>query len=110
MTVRQIYFCESSRTFYQHQVNSYREISNCKSKQCVENGLDTANVHPQYIYLPKGSYTVRGKESRSSAEVWAEFVHDRHYTLVYQNDGVAIFKTKSGAKTAHHTGNRRVSR
>ena len=97
-------------TAYQHQVNSYSTISTCKSKRCLENGFDAVNVHPQYIYLPKDDYTIRGKETRSSSTVWTELVHDRHYTLVYQNKGVAIFKTKSTATVAHYIGNRRVVR
>jgi hypothetical protein len=85
---------------YREQLQNYVEVSSCDSGSCLSAELDEAGLAPDYLYVPKGDYTVRGIEREMPAEVQTELTSEVDYTLVYENDGVMIFERESGGAAA----------
>lgn len=77
---------------YDRQLGQFIELSTCSSEDCLTRELDQAGVQPDYLYLPKGEYTVRGVETTTSPELRTDLVRSSDYTLVYENDGAMIFR------------------
>ncbi|WP_132058647.1 glycosyltransferase family 39 protein [Halorussus amylolyticus] len=78
---------------YAHQLDLYRDMSACNSAQCMTTTLSNANVEPDYVYLPKGRFTVRGMEYQRTSKLAMSMHLSPRYETVYENDGVIIFET-----------------
>ncbi|WP_224333868.1 ArnT family glycosyltransferase [Haloprofundus halobius] len=80
---------------YAEQKDLYRSISECPDADCVSETLDDADVTPDYLYVPKGTYVLRGKRTDGGDDlVWSLMGADG-YEEVYENDGVVIFRVES---------------
>jgi len=77
---------------YRRQLSLYRELSTCESERCVTQRLQRANLHPDYLYVPKGSYTVRGMQRQNTTALRRALARSDRYRLVYQNSGAAIYR------------------
>jgi hypothetical protein len=82
---------------YRTQLGQFVELSDCDSGLCLTEGIDEAGIAPDYVYVPKDEYTVRGIEHQMPSEVRTELGHAEDYTLVYENDGVMIFERQTDA-------------
>lgn len=78
---------------YDRQLNLYQDVSACNSAQCMTATLSEAGVQPDYIYLPKGRFTVRGMEFQRTSRLAMSMHLSPRYEIVYENDGVIIFET-----------------
>jgi hypothetical protein len=76
---------------YSNQLRLFNRLSTCRTESCVTRYLIESNTYPDYIYVPKGSYTVRGMEETQSPTLVAELQRSMRYELVYENRGVAVF-------------------
>ena len=83
-----------SAAAYRHQLGTYRRLSHCHAATCLSNRLRRNEVHPDYVYVPRDTYTVRGKQIRQSSRMRRSLVRAGGYRLVYENRGVMIFETK----------------
>ncbi|WP_338729814.1 hypothetical protein [Haladaptatus sp. DJG-WS-42] len=93
----------TSHTYY-WEVEYYKAISNCGSANCVTQLLAFGDRHPDYLYVPKDGYTVRGKEREAGLGMQDSLYEAPRYDLVYENDGVLIYKVaKSPTQTADTT-------
>ena len=77
---------------YQRQLDLYRDVSACGTAACVTETLSRTGVDPDYVYVPRGHYTIRGEANRAPASLAGSMVEAERYELVYENEGVAIFR------------------
>lgn len=77
---------------YNNQISLFESISECDSSECLTATLDQADVHPQYVYLPKGKYTVRGQQMETSSQMRSSMIASSKYKLTYENREVMIFR------------------
>jgi hypothetical protein len=82
---------------YRRQLSLYEHVSTCRTEACVTGTMEAAGVEPEYLYVPKGPYTVRGDAHRSSAGLVRSLVDAGAYRLVHENEGVAVFRVTSDA-------------
>lgn len=78
---------------YNRQLTLYQDVSACNSAQCMDATLSEAGVRPDYIYLPKGRFTVRGMEFQRTSQLAMSMHLSPRYQTVYENEGVIIFET-----------------
>ncbi|WP_276302405.1 ArnT family glycosyltransferase [Halorussus lipolyticus] len=94
---------------YNRQLGLFREVSSCNSAHCMSQTLSEAGVSPDYIYLPKGEFTVRGMQYQRTSRLAMSMHLSPRYRTVYENDGVIVFevlgdeqgKGQSGEKAGH---------
>jgi hypothetical protein len=76
---------------YNRQLSLFNHLSTCSTPACLTGYLGEFRTDPDYLYVPRGSYTVRGMEQFAHAGLHAELTRSPVYDLVYQNDGVRIY-------------------
>jgi len=91
----------SSERYYR-EIRIFERVSTCQSEACLTWTLARADRHPEYVYVPKDEYTVRGKEYVGSSSLRSSLESSRRYELAYENEGVAVFAVLDG-------GNERLS-
>jgi hypothetical protein len=77
---------------YQRQLSLFKTLSTCDSERCVTANLRRANLCPDYLYVPKGSYTVRGLHRRNTTELRQALTRSDRFRLVYGNAGAAVYR------------------
>jgi len=77
---------------YNRQLDLYRGVSSCNSATCMTQTLSEENVRPDYIYLPKGKFTVRGMQYQRTSQLAMSMHLSPRYQTVFENDGVIIFE------------------
>ena len=77
---------------YEEQLTLYRTISECDSERCLTAALSTSDVDPDYLYVPKGEYTVRGIEESETRELRRTLRRSGEYAPVFENEGVVVFR------------------
>ncbi|WP_135825350.1 ArnT family glycosyltransferase [Halorussus ruber] len=81
---------------YNRQLGLFRDISSCNSAHCMSQTLSSAGVNPDYIYLPKGKFTVRGMQYQRTSRLAMSMHLSPRYRTVYENDGVIVFEVMGG--------------
>ncbi|WP_433623169.1 ArnT family glycosyltransferase [Halomicrococcus sp. NG-SE-24] len=84
----------NSPAAYRHHLQTYRRLSHCHAETCLSKQLRRADVRPDYVYVPKGTYTVRGIETQQRPRMRRSLVRSDDYRLVYENRGVMIFRVR----------------
>ena len=84
---------------YQRQLSLYREVSACGTERCVTATLSAAGVEPEYVYVPKGHYTIRGEANRAPPSLVDSMAVADRYERVYENEGVAVFRVVGDGET-----------
>jgi hypothetical protein len=82
---------------YQRQLTAFNQLSTCDSSHCLTVQLDRRNVAPDYVYVPKGEYTVRGMQVDKGTELARSLDVSGRYHLVYQNSGVEVYEYEPGS-------------
>ncbi|SFK88880.1 Dolichyl-phosphate-mannose-protein mannosyltransferase [Halogranum rubrum] len=82
---------------YNHQIELYNDISECGDADCVTQTLATNDVSPDYLYVPKGEYTIRGVEYTADGSLRRSLIDTRGYEPVYENDGAIVFRVTGRA-------------
>lgn len=77
---------------YQHHLQTYRRLSRCYTEKCLSKQLHQTNVRPDYVYVPKDTYTVRGFKTNQRPRMRRSLVRSDDYRLVHENRGVLIFE------------------
>ncbi len=81
---------------YREQLHQFRRTSRCENALCLSGELQQAGVHPDYVFVPKGKYTIRGmKKTRGEAMV-TTMLFSPQYHLAFENDDVAVFRVADG--------------
>jgi len=81
---------------YNRQLNLFRGISSCNSAHCMSQTLSNEGVNPDYVYLPKGKFTVRGMQYQRTSQLAMSMHLSPKYRTVYENDGVIVFEVMGG--------------
>ncbi len=81
---------------YREQLSQFRRLSRCHSSNCLTTRLMQFNTHPEYVYVPKDSYTVRGMQHHQSNGMIPTMLSSPQYRLAFENEGVAVFKMTDG--------------
>ncbi len=81
---------------YGYQLHQFQELSRCHSSNCLTAELMRMDVHPQYVYVPKGAYTIRGMRHHQPPEMMSTMLSSPQYRLVFENEDVAIFEMSDG--------------
>ena len=84
---------------YDHQLGLFRDVSTCATAECVTTTL-SGEADPDYVYVPKGEYTVRGYRTSQSNLMRPSLVASDDYRLVFENEGAMIFRVGDGALDA----------
>lgn len=77
---------------YRRQLGLYRAVSDCSTERCVTGTLERADVYPDYVYVPKGEYTIQGEANDAPRGLAGSMADATRYELVYENEGVAVFR------------------
>ncbi|WP_435319191.1 ArnT family glycosyltransferase [Haloarchaeobius sp. TZWSO28] len=75
---------------YEHQLNTFRDSSTCDDAACLTRFLESGSQSPEYVYVPKDEYTVRGMHHQQSPSMRDSLVESDRYTIVYENEGVVV--------------------
>ncbi len=79
---------------YYQEVELFKNVSACRNATCLTDRIAGADRHPDYVYLPKGHYTVRGQAKSMPTETITRMLSADRFQLVYENQGVAIFRVE----------------
>jgi len=85
---------------YGTQLAAFESVSTCSSVDCVESTAATVGDLPDYVYVPKGGYTVRGTVRASFGTLERSFEHAPDWERTYENDGVVVYRRSSDGGTA----------
>jgi hypothetical protein len=83
---------------YSRQLGLFRDISSCNSAHCMGQTLSGAGVSPDYVYLPKGTFTVRGMQYQRTSQLAMSMHLSPKYRTVFENDGVIVFEVLDGGQ------------
>jgi len=72
---------------YERHLGAYVNASTCQSAGCVERWAGSVDAEPDYLYVPKGHYTVRGPTTRTSARWTGRSPIASGYEPVFENEG-----------------------
>jgi hypothetical protein len=82
-------------TAYQRQMDAYKGLSDCDTAGCLTHTLRSNGRHPEYLYVPKGQYTVRGFSSVQSNRMRRSLERSDRYEIAYENAGVLVVRVRS---------------
>ena len=77
---------------YDTQLSTFEAASTCDGVDCVERETASVGVDPDYVYLPKGAYTVRGHPEVTFGSLERSFAASPAWERAYENDGVVVFR------------------
>ncbi|EFW91034.1 hypothetical protein ZOD2009_15631 [Haladaptatus paucihalophilus DX253] len=77
---------------FERQKRLYDSTSACKSAGCLTQSFQNADRQPEYVYVPKGEYTIRRDDHVQSIRMRRSLVRSPEYTLVFENRGVMIYR------------------
>ncbi len=80
---------------YEAHLDAFVNGSECPNRSCAEAAMATVDADPDYVYLPKGAYTVRGDYERGNGTLAASFGEHPRYERAFENDGVVVFRRHS---------------
>lgn len=77
---------------YERHLGAFENASQCSSVGCVEAEMGTVDADPDYIYVPKGEYTVRGVSTAQFGTLERSFEKSPDWERAYENDGVVVYR------------------
>ncbi|WP_256290575.1 glycosyltransferase family 39 protein [Halobellus inordinatus] len=77
---------------YDRQLTAYESVSRCQSVTCVESMAGPVSVSPDYVYIPKGQYTIRGESTAQFGTLERSFERSSSWERSYENDGVVVYR------------------
>jgi len=60
--------------------------------------MASVDARPDYVYLPRGAYTVRGDRQWADGSLRQSFENSARYEPVFRNDGVVVFRRVSASE------------
>ena len=75
---------------YPVQYARYESVSACRTAACIARSLDRFDVRPDYVYVPRGAYTVSDEHFVQSSSMVASLAASDRFRVVYANEGVVI--------------------
>lgn len=85
---------------YYRELERYDAVATCDTAACLSTWLDRLDRDPEYVYVPKGAYTVRGKHFERDPGMRASMLRSERYELAYENPGGMLFRVEDSSTTA----------
>lgn len=85
---------------YRHHLSLYKRLSRCPGKACLTKKMVANDVDPNYIYVPKNHYTVRGIDQYQKPWMREQMVDSDRYKLIYENEGAMVFRIEEPIEPA----------
>ena len=77
---------------FRHQTAMFVRTAHCRWANCLTMTFAENDVRPDYLYVPKESYTVKGATRHPQPTLLSSLRSSDRYEVVYENEGVAIFR------------------
>jgi len=77
---------------YLRHLDAFENGSVCESAACVEEWSATVDADPDYLYVPRGEYTVRGDWFVASGDLERSLEDSGRYEQVFENEGVVVYR------------------
>jgi len=77
---------------YDRQLTAYESVSRCQSVTCIESLATSVSASPEYVYIPKGQYTIRGESTAQFGTLERSFERSSSWERAYENDGVVVYR------------------
>ncbi|WP_227377391.1 ArnT family glycosyltransferase [Haladaptatus halobius] len=77
---------------YRQQMDVYTDLSTCHTARCLTNELRVQQSQPTYLYVPKGTYTVRGTTIDQPKRMRRSLERSERYRIAYENEGVLVVR------------------
>lgn len=77
---------------YDRQLGAFETVSRCQSVDCIESVFGSNDGAPDYVYVPKGRYTVRGESIVQFGTLERSFERSPTWETAYENDGVVVYR------------------
>lgn len=78
---------------YDAQFRAFETVSACRSAGCVEATAAAVGGTPDYVYVPKGRYTVRGEGAVQFGALERSFGLSERWEHAFENEGVVIYRS-----------------
>ncbi|MGM0399448.1 MAG: glycosyltransferase family 39 protein [Halobacteriota archaeon] len=78
---------------YDRHLEGFEAASACHSVDCVTAAAERVDASPEYVYVQKGQYTIRGENAVQFGTLERSFEHSGEWERVMENDGVAIYRS-----------------
>jgi len=82
---------------YGPHLDAFTDGSVCENASCAERAMASVDARPDYVYLPRGGYTVRGDHHWADGSLVQSFENHSRYERAFENDGVVIFRRASAS-------------
>lgn len=89
---------------YYDEIALFKAVSTCAFPPCLNTNLAAADRQPDYVVIPVGEYTVRGKEYRFAHRHISAYASDEGYRIAYRNQGVVVFRITGDMEPAAQAG------
>ncbi|CQR53011.1 MULTISPECIES: ArnT family glycosyltransferase [Haloferax] len=76
---------------YYDQISAFKTASTCGNATCVTESMESVDASPDYLYVPRGTYTVRGLQEDGTERLRRSLADSHRYERVYGNDGVVVY-------------------
>ena len=77
---------------YRRQLRMFRRLSRCERARCFTARLNRFGVRPDYLYVPKGEFTVRSFTEETPPALRRSLIDSPRYRLVHENEGAMVFR------------------
>jgi hypothetical protein len=84
---------------YATQYERFASISSCPDASCLARSLDRVDVRPDYVYVPKGHYTVYDEATVQEPSMPDSLDASGDFRVVYENEGVVIAEVTPGTSS-----------
>ncbi|WP_135827859.1 ArnT family glycosyltransferase [Halorussus halobius] len=81
---------------YQRHLHAFENASTCESAACLAEWTATVDADPDYLYVPRGEYTVRGDRYAASGALERSLAATGRYDPVFENEGVVVYRVHEG--------------
>ena len=78
---------------YEPHLDAFVTASHCDNVSCAESAMASVDADPEYVYLPRDGYTVRGGYRWADGRLVDSFAADPTYERAFENDGVVVFRS-----------------
>lgn len=77
---------------YRSHLELYKGISDCPNAACIDAYLAAGGYAPEYVYVPKDHYTIRGFDHSQEDWMRKSLVASDRYRIAYENEGVIVVR------------------
>jgi len=92
------------------QIEAFETSSRCQTAACVEAAIASVGDRPDYVVVPKGQYTVRGRPAVQFGVLERSFEASTEWERAYENEGVVVYRAVGSEEPEQWRGEREEPR